>query len=286
MRTIGSMSPRSTIAHLLFSLGLNGAAAVSFRNRLINGNFFINQRGASNAPTVYPPGTFIRDRWKAGPAGCTAACVTAANGDTTIHIGKGTVRQDVEGALYLSEGGRYCLSWQGDAIGRIVVSETTPVFEPGQVVASDIPAGTNAIVEFSCRSGGPPVSLRLAQLEPGSTPTVFERRDDEAIRCRRYFHRIAKPPLRGVVCTVDMVARCGMPLSPTMVVVPKVSLVEHLPVFDGASVSMATTILTDYSTSESIELDLALSSELTVGRPAIFFAGQGGILDVDAEAVS
>lgn len=280
------MSPRSTIPHLLFSLGLNSAAAVSFRNRLINGNFFINQRNASSAPMVYPPGTFIRDRWKAGPLGCTAACVTAANGDTTIHIGKGTLRQDIEGALYLSEGGRYCLSWQGDAVGRIVVSDSEPVFESGKLVVSNIPAGANAIVEFGCRSGAPPVSLSLAQLEPGSTPTVFERRDDEAIRCRRYFRRIAEPPLRGVVCTVDMVARCGMPLSPTMAIVPKINLVEHLPVFDGASVSIATTILTDYSTSESIELDLALSSELTVGRPAIFFAGQGGILDVDAEAIS
>lgn len=279
------MKPKDTVDRLLSGLGLNSAAAVSFRNRLINGNFAINQRGAANAPTVYAPGAFIKDRWRAGFEGCTAACAIAANGDTTIFIGSGSLLQDIEVALYLPEGGPYCLSWEGDAVGRVVVSNTSSAFASSSVIIPNLSPQAKVAVEFGCQPGSAPVSLRLAQLEPGLTPTVFERRDDEAARCRRYFRRIAEPPLRGIVCGGNLAARCGMSLSPIMLVPPRAVLIESLLVFDGQSVCRATIILDNYSTSESIELDLALSSELVVGRPAIFFAGQGGILDLDAEAV-
>jgi hypothetical protein len=278
-----TMRPPSATAHLLFSLGLNGAAAVCFRNRLVNGNFSINQRAAPSGPTVYEPGAFIRDRWKAGPMGCTAACVTAANGDTTLFIGKGSVRQVVEGALYLPEGGAYCLSWQGDAVGRAIVSEDSPVFDATPVITPNLAPGTNIVVEFSHNPGGPPVSLHLAQIEPGYTPTLFERRDDERTRCQRYFRRIANPPLRGVICAPNLAARCGMSLFPTMRAAPKVAMVDPLPVFDGTSISTAVVVEMEYSSVESVELDLTLSSDLAVGRPAICFVGANGLLDLDAE---
>lgn len=278
------MNATDSIARLLLSLGLNGTAAVSFRNRLINGNFAINQRGAPDDPTVYEPGAFIRDRWQAGPGGCTAACKVAPNGDTTIHIGAGSVLQVVEGSLYLSEGGSYCLSWQGSAIGRVVSANKPTAFVASPVVTQDLASGADAAVEFTLPADAKPVSLRLTQLEPGLAQTVFERRDDEATRCRRYFRRLVDPPLRGVLQRNDLATRCGMTLSPPMRKAPRVELSGPLHVFDGTAVVVASSIGFNYSTAECIDLDLFLWGELEPGRPAVIYAaGQGGLLDADAE---
>lgn len=277
------MRPADTIAQLLFSLGLNGAAAVSFRNRLVNGGLTINQRAAPNGPTVYEPGAFIRDRWRAGPTGCTAACATGPNGDTVLHIGAGSVLQLVEGSLYLPEGGSYCLSWQGTAVGRVIAPDKFIDFAAGPVVVSGLRAGSDALVEFSLPPQAEPVSLRCAQLEPGSTPTVFERRDDELRRCQRYFIRLIEPPLRGVICG-SVAGRCGMPLPVRMRDVPTTSLLGALQVFDGTDIAAAETITANYGTADWLEADLQLVSPLNIGRPAaIFIAGQGGAIDLDAE---
>lgn len=277
------MKNASTTAHLLFSLGLNGTAAVAFRNRLINGNFAVNQRNAPIGPTAYEPGSFIRDRWQAGSAGCTAACTAEHNGDTTIHIGAGSVLQSIEGGLYLTEGGTYCLSWQGTAIGRVISPGGTTPFTSSPVVASGISPGSNAAVEFSLPPGAKPVSLRLVQIEPGLTPTIFERRDDEMRRCQRYFIRLIEPPLRGVVCGV-VANRCGMPLPVRMRVAPIATLSGALQVFDGTNVSTISCIVTTYNTVEGVEVDFQLTSPLEIGRPAVVFvAGQEGIIDLNSE---
>ncbi|WP_456684538.1 hypothetical protein [Bradyrhizobium sp. P5_C11_2] len=277
------MQPADTIAQLLFSLGLNGVAAVSFRNRLVNGGLTINQRASPDNPTVYKPGAFIRDRWRAGPVGCTAACAIAPNGDTTLHIGAGSVLQLVEGGLYLSEGDSYCLSWQGTAVGRVVAPDRFAEFTAGPVVVSGLRPGSDALIEFSLPPQAEPVSLRFAQLEPGSTPTVFERRDDELRRCQRYFIRLIEPPLRGVICG-SVAGRCGMPLPVQMRAVPTATLLGTLQVFDGTSIAAAESIAANYVTAEWLEADLQLTSPLNIGRPAvIFIAGQGGAIDLDAE---
>lgn len=277
------MSPTDNKAHLLYSLGLNGAAAVSFRNRLINGAFSVNQRAASDGPTVYEPGEFVRDRWRAGPGGCTAACKMANNGDATIHIGAGSLLQVIEGRIYLPETGTYCLSWQGTALGRVLAPDRPAAFTSGPIMTT-LSAGSDAAVEFSLSEGGSPVSLGLAQLEPGSTPTVFERRDDELWRCRRYFQLLADPPLRGVIQAEGLAGRCAVPLSPSMRARPTVKLSGSLYIFDGTTSSSATSIASDYSTAEYLDIDLHTSSALAIGRPAIIWsAGQGGNVELDAE---
>lgn len=275
------MQPRDKIAHLLFSLGLNGAVAVSFRNRLVNGSLAVNQRSAPDSPTVYEPGAFLRDRWHAGPSGCTAACKVSPNGDATIHIGAGSIIQLVEGPLYLPEGGAYCLSWQGTARGRVVASKPSS-FATGPVVEPNHAPGANLAVEFTHAADGQPASLRLPQLEPGTTPTVFERRDDEWRRCQRYFIRLEAPPLRGVVCG-GVAARCGMLLPERMRTAPQATLSGSLKVYDGEAISAADAIITDYSTEACLEVDLRLLSTLGSGRPAIVLSRQGGIFDLSAE---
>ncbi|GJD70465.1 hypothetical protein [Methylobacterium gnaphalii] len=153
----------------------------SFRNRIRNGDFSVNQRAVSGTVTL---AAFARghDGWQAGSGGCTYTFATSA-GRTTITITAGSLYQTIEGALYLPEGGTYTLSWGGTAQGRIYQG-SAGAYAGSPVTASGLTAGTNTVVEFSTGT------VSLAQLEPGNAPTPFEYRDDELRRCQRYFERV------------------------------------------------------------------------------------------------
>lgn len=163
------------------NLALNSAGAVAFRNRLINGNFTINQRGAASASTAYGAGVYVMDRWKAGSAGVTLSFAAAANGDVTATITAGTLLQVMEGGLYLPEGGSYAASWSGTTTCRAYQGTATGSYVASPFAVSAWTAGTNGTLE--CGTG----TLALAQFEPGTAATVFERRDDELRRAQRYY---------------------------------------------------------------------------------------------------
>ena len=152
------------------------------------------------------------------------------------------------------------------------------------MVVYDLSPGADIDVEFGLPPNSSPVTLSLAQLEPGTRPTVFERRDDELERCRRYFRRLVEPRLRGVVQAANIAGRCGMPLSPPMRSIPRVSLTGTPHILDGTIGTAVAAIAANYSTADCLELDLQLMSPLTSGRPAILYvAGQDGMIDVNAE---
>lgn len=64
------------------------------RNKIINGNFNINQRKVSGTVTL-SAGVYGHDRWKAGASGCTYT-FSASGGVTTIDITAGSLVQIVE----------------------------------------------------------------------------------------------------------------------------------------------------------------------------------------------
>ncbi len=155
-------------------LGASGSFP-NFRNRLLNGNFWINQLALSGTRTL-AAGQYGHDGWYGGPAGCQYSFVTVGL-DTTITILSGSLMQTV-GADY-NEGGAHVLSWAGTAVGR---------FQGGAYGVSPQTAGALAVatqvtVEFA---GG---TLGLVQLEPGLTPRVFDRKEPrtELRRAKRYF---------------------------------------------------------------------------------------------------
>lgn len=157
------------------------APVLSFRNRIINGAFAVNQRGTGTVSTTYAAGAFVRDRWKAGPGGCTMSSAVQPNGDVAVTITAGTLVQVIEGGLYVLEGGSYVLSWQGTATARVYQDTASGAYAASSVSVSGLTAGGDTTVEFG------PGTLSLAQFEPGTTATTFERRDDELSRCQRYF---------------------------------------------------------------------------------------------------
>lgn len=161
----------------------NGSSALSlstlmFRNKIINGNFAINQRAVSGT-VVLAAGQYGHDRWKAGAGGCTYTFATVAN-VTTITITAGSLIQIIEGINLQS--GTHILSWQGTAQGKIGA---------GDYGASDITGmavgGTNLVIEFGTGT------LSNVQLEQGSVATEFEQRPIgvELQLCQRYYEIIS-----------------------------------------------------------------------------------------------
>lgn len=166
---------------------LNGGQLAGFRNRIINGNFVINQRNISSANTAYGANVYILDRWKAGPGGCTLSWAASGN-DIVVTINAGTLIQIIESTHI--EGGVYLLSHEGTAQARIGVDGTAPA---GSYVAasklsplasaSATGGSLNMAVEFSVGS------VSRVMLEKSDKATPFERRpyDVELRLCQRYY---------------------------------------------------------------------------------------------------
>ncbi|MDE2103878.1 MAG: hypothetical protein KGL39_41965 [Patescibacteria group bacterium] len=139
-----------------------GATSFALRNRLINGNFQINQR-AYTSGTALTSGTYAHDRWKAGSGGCTYTFTQAANGQQ-ITITAGSLVQVIENSNI--DGGTYTLSWTGTAQGSVNggAAAASPITVTG------LAASTAVTVSFGTGT------LGEVQFEPGPTATPFERR--------------------------------------------------------------------------------------------------------------
>ena len=154
---------------------LNGGQLAGMRNKLINGNFAVNQRAVSGTVTL-AAGAYGHDRWKAGASGCTYTFSTVQN-VTTITITSGSLVQVIEGLNLQS--GTHVLSWQGTAQGRV---DAGAYGTSGAVTGTAI-GGTNQIVEFNAGT------VSLVQYEPGTVATPFEHRfyGAELALCQRYY---------------------------------------------------------------------------------------------------
>ena len=147
------------------------------KNKIINGNFAINQRAVSGT-VVLAAGAYGHDRFKAGAAGCTYTFATLEN-ITTITISAGSLIQVIEGLNLFS--GNVVLSWAGTAQGKIGAGAYGNSGVTGTAVG-----GTNLSVEFNTGT------LSLVQLETGSYKSAFEHRPYgmELSLCQRYYEYI------------------------------------------------------------------------------------------------
>jgi len=149
------------------------------RNRLVNGDFRVNQRGYVSAATL-AVGVFGFDRWKSNTAATTLPFPGAPQGQLVML--DGYVQQVIERAELPA--GTYTLSWVGTAQGKI---------GGGSYASSGVtgtPAGgTNLNIEFNTGT------LSLVQFEPGAIATPFERRPygTELALCQRYYFKLLSP---------------------------------------------------------------------------------------------
>lgn len=131
------------------------------KNKIINGNFAINQRGVSGTVNL-AAGAFGHDRFKAGASGCTYAFSTT-NNVTTLNITSGSLIQVIEGNNLFT--GPYTLSWVGTAQGKVGAGS----YGASGITAS-VTGGSNLTIEFNTGT------LSLVQFEQGSVTTPFEHR--------------------------------------------------------------------------------------------------------------
>lgn len=197
---------------------LNGGQLAGMRNKIINGNFGINQRAVSGT-VVLAAGAYGHDRWKAGAGGCTYTFSTSLN-VTTITISAGTLQQVIEG-LNL-ESGTFKLSWSGTATGRVDAGS----YGASGVVGTAV-GGTNQTIEFATGT------VSKVQYEFGSVATPFEHRPygAELALCQRYYSIVSEFNAQaGATTSVQLSIRI-----PEMRATPTVSASAGLVIADGVA---------------------------------------------------
>lgn len=156
-----------------------------WRNRIINGNFVINQTGYVSGAAL-ASGAYGHDGWKAGSGGGDYTFTQGANSTTITIKANKTLIQVIEDKMV--EGGAYWLTWTGAAQARVGIDSATP---SGSYSAAPIrwvnTAGTTMSVEFN--SG----TLGEVNLQPGRIVTPFASRPygQEYALCRRYYFRVS-----------------------------------------------------------------------------------------------
>jgi acyl-coenzyme A thioesterase PaaI-like protein len=148
----------------------------SFRNRLINAQGLINQRGYVSGTATTSANQYTVDRWRVVGSGQNLT-FTTTNNEVTFTAPAGGVEQVIEG-LNL-ESGTYVLNWEGTATATV---GGTAVAKGGTVT---VVGGTNTTVRFI---GG---TFIRPQFEAGSVATPFERRPfaTELALCQRYYEK-------------------------------------------------------------------------------------------------
>jgi hypothetical protein len=157
--------------------------AFSFRNRLINAQGLIKQRGYVSGTATTTANQYTLDRWRVVTSGQNLT-FTTSNNEVTFTAPAGGVEQVIEG-LNL-ESGTYVLNWEGTATATV---GGAAVAKGGTVT---VVGGTNTTVRFI---GG---TFIRPQFEAGTVATPFERRPygTELALCQRYF---AKPSMSVIL---------------------------------------------------------------------------------------
>ena len=138
---VGEILPDMTNMRLTLhngtTLGGFPQAAVSDivgRNRIINGNFAINQRGYASGSTL-GASAYAHDRWRDGGDGTLTYTFSQGVCDTLINITAGQITHLIEGSNI--EGGFYTLSWAGTCVLYVILYASFRVSR-GADIGSDV----------------------------------------------------------------------------------------------------------------------------------------------------
>jgi hypothetical protein len=155
-----------------------------FRNKIINGDFRINQRVYASAANL-ASGSYGFDRWKSNFTNTTLTFTSAPQGQSVTINSGGGLQQVIERANMPA--GTYILSWTGTATARVYNSGGTAPSYAASPVSVTLDGTADVVVEFT--ASGATKTLQNVQLEAGSKASAFEYRPigTELALCQRYF---------------------------------------------------------------------------------------------------
>ena len=204
------------VGELVTASDANTLFTRGYRNRIINGNFEINQRGYVSG-TNLASGSYGFDRWKSGFTN-TALTFTDGIQATTITISSSGVLQQIIERENMPAG-TYTLSWTGTATGRIYnFGATAPAYAAGPITVT-LDGSANVVVEFT--ASGSTKTLGLVQVEAGTVYSPFEyrHRGEELALCQRYYQRNSAVGASG---TIAKMLPLGYQVSTTASIYPVV----------------------------------------------------------------
>ena len=186
-----------------------------FRNKLINGNFQVNQRTYVSGTATTSANQYTLDRWRVVTSGQNLAFSASGNGNQ-ITAPAGGVEQVIEGINI--EGGTYVLNWTGTATATVNGTARAK----GETFT--LTANTNATVRFV---GG---TVSLAQLELSTVATPFEHRPYgvELSLCQRYYIFDGTLTYVPIINTAGTAARLTCKFPVTMRSTPTVSIIGQV----------------------------------------------------------
>lgn len=246
---------------------LTHAITDGFRNKIINGNFQVNQRVVTGT-VVLAAGQYGHDRWKAGSSGCTYTFATSG-GVTTLTITAGSLQQVIEGIDLQS--GTHTLSWAGTAQGKIGAGSYS---ESG--VTGSVTGGSNLAIEFGTGT------LSQVQFEPGSVATQFEHRPYgiELGLCQRY--GVPLPPTLLGQCFGASFAAVYTDLGTPMRATPSLSTTAGYTVSTSVGSGVACSVtLSSLVGGTRLQLDVSGASGLTAGHATIMVTPVGAFLSAE-----
>jgi hypothetical protein len=250
------------------------------RNRIINGDFRVNQRGYASAGSL-AVGSFGFDRWKSNQAATTLTFTSAPQGQLVVL--DGYIQQVVERADIPA--GTYTLSWAGNATARVYNSGgTVPSLAAGPITV-DLDGTADVVVEFF----GSAQTVGRIQLELGRFATAFEQ-DAMAVqvdRCRRFYQKLgaSNEPVGMGIGSATTAALFVRALTPVMRATPTLTVTTASGFrcnVGGTIVNPTAISLDSSSTARGVRLAISTASGLTAGGAVYLDAGTG-TLEFSAE---
>ena len=245
---------------------------IVFRNKLINGNFAINQRvyGSGVATTVANQVTV--DRWRVVTIGQSITFGAAAP-DRVVTAPAGGLEQVIPAAV-ISTAGVYTLAWTGTATATV---NGTPIISGGNTAS--LPVNTAVTIRFI--SG----TVDRAQFEIGTVATTFERRDDlELLLCQRdYAKSYAQATAPGTAGALgseqsygNLAGSISMKIALPVVMrsAPTISLWSNNGVANQWVAFTGAGVATSYAATSANIADRNFSVSLTPASGEVFFSGQ------------
>jgi hypothetical protein len=246
------------------NLGAGTAGGFTFRNKVVNGNFNVNQRVYASGTATVVANQYTLDCWRVVTSGQNLAYAASGNGNI-VTAPAGGLEQTIEGANI--EGGTYVASWTG--AGTCTVNGTA-IANGGNVA---LPANTNVVIHLVG-------AVSKFQLELGTVPTAFEFRpvSIEIGICQRYAWRLVSS-LYGA-CNGASGGNVAIQFPVQMRATPTYTNTSNGSALDGLAFIPVSAMTLASGNNNGAQMNFATTTATTAGRPALI-SGQVGMFSAD-----